>query len=91
MKRKRKKRAVGRPYSPWDRIALAERYATLKYEFLRAGKAKPGYEAELALHAEYGGKRSLQTLKKLRVRGRCESILQHEEFAEMHNQRRRRS
>ena len=75
MKRKPKKREVGRPYSPWDRITLAERYAELKFEFLKAGDVKPGAAAEHALFEECHRTHSLGTLKKLRVQGRAEAIL----------------
>lgn len=88
MKRKRK---VGRPYSPWDRIALAERYATLKFKFLKAGNPKPGAAAEKALHEAHHRKRSLDSLHKLRVRGRCESILLAEAEVDLHRRSQRRS
>ena len=77
MKRGGKRAGAGRSYSPWDRMRLAERCATLKYEFLKAGRSKPGLEALLTLHAEEhpDGSGNFESTKRLCITGRCESIL----------------
>ena len=72
-----KRAGAGRSYSPWARMRLAERFAELKCEFVKAGMPRPEYQALLTLHAEEhpNDEVDLKSTKRLVVRGRCESLL----------------
>jgi len=73
MKRKRRR------YSPWHRMRLYERYAELKFQYIKARKPKPGTLALQAVHAEeHGAVNKEESTRRLIVRGRCESILNAE-------------